>query len=50
MSKLPRLPTVEHVERAFEQEHRFTEEALRKLTDEELRKMERLLEPLSAKD
>lgn len=50
MSSVPRLPTVKEMEQVFEQELRITEEALRTLTDEELREMERLLEPLTSAD
>lgn len=50
MSGVPRLPTVKEMEQVFEQELRITEEALRTLTDEELRETERLLEPLIAED
>ena len=46
MTEIPRLPTIKEMERVFEKELRINEEALRNLTDEELREMERLLEPL----
>ena len=50
MTEIPRLPTIKEMERVFEKELRINEEALRNLTDKELREMERLLEPLTSED
>lgn len=50
MSGVPRLPTIKEMEQVFEQELRITEEALRTLTDEELREIERLVGPLYSDD